>query len=110
MMIIIIKDCQDANLPAPEWESNPGLGVRLTLRTPQVTPQVEKMVLALDGDMSRGDLMEKLGIRNHKHFRENYLQIGVELGLIEMTIPDKPTSSKQKYRLTEKGKLLAKKG
>ena len=29
-------------------------------------------------------------------------------GLIEMTIPDKPTSSKQKYRLTEKGKSFLK--
>jgi hypothetical protein len=27
---------------------------------------------------------------------------------IEMTIPDKPTSSKQKYRLTEKGRQAVK--
>lgn len=27
-------------------------------------------------------------------------------GLIEMTIPDKPRSSKQKYRLTPKGKAV----
>jgi ATP-dependent DNA helicase RecG len=28
------------------------------------------------------------------------------LSLIEMTIPDKPRSSKQKYRLTDTGKRL----
>lgn len=28
----------------------------------------------------------------------------LDAGLVEMTIPDKPRSSKQKYRLTEEGR------
>lgn len=33
----------------------------------------------------------------------------LETGLLEMTIPDKPQSSKQRYRLTEQGWAVLKK-
>ncbi len=44
-------------------------------------------------------------------FRNQVLKPLLEAGWLEMTIPDKPTSSKQKYRLTPEGKgLLAELG
>jgi len=58
------------------------------------------------GEMSRGEIMDGLGLKDEKHFREHYQQTGISLGVIEMTIPDKPQSSKQRYRLTEKGHAL----
>jgi ATP-dependent DNA helicase RecG len=61
------------------------------------------MLSVISGEMTRGQIQEKLGLRDEKHFRENYQQVAVKLGLIEMSIPDKPRSSKQKYRLTAKG-------
>ncbi len=76
--------------------------------TPEVTPEVRKMLSIMTGEMTRGEIQEKLGLRDKKHFRENYQQVGVKLSLIEMTIPDKPRSSKQKYRLTDAGKRLLK--
>jgi hypothetical protein len=53
--------------------------------------------------MTRQQLMQALGLKNDEHFRKAYLQPALDAGLIEMTIPDKPRSSKQKYRLTAKG-------
>jgi len=72
--------------------------------TPQVTPQVGKLLEALQGEMSRGELMEKLRLKDRMHFGMDYLQPALAAALIEMTIPDKPRSSKQKYRLTDKGR------
>ncbi|MCD4698870.1 MAG: hypothetical protein K8S16_21775 [Bacteroidales bacterium] len=71
--------------------------------TPEVTPEVIKMLRIIEGEMMRSEIMAKLGLKDEKHFREYYQQVCIELGLIEMTIPNKPRSSKQKYRLTEKG-------
>jgi ATP-dependent DNA helicase RecG len=72
---------------------------------PEVTPEVLKMLAVMTGEMTRGEIQDKLGLKDEKHFRESYQQVAVKLGFIEMTIPDKPRSSKQKYRLTEKGRL-----
>jgi len=48
-----------------------------------------------------------LNLKHEDHFREAYLRPAIKAGLVEMTIPDKPRSSRQKYRLTQKGiKLL----
>ena len=50
--------------------------------------------------------MDAVGLKDRKHFADVYLQPSLEKGLLEMTIPDKPQSSKQNYRLTERGRAL----
>jgi ATP-dependent DNA helicase RecG len=70
------------------------------------TPEVGKMLAVIQGEMSRAEIQQKLGLTDEKHFRERYQQPAVAMELIEMTIPDKPRSSKQKYRLTTAGKHL----
>jgi hypothetical protein len=71
--------------------------------TPEVTPEVKKLIAVLEGEMTRKEIQGKLGLKDEKYFREFYQQAGVASGLIEMTIPDKPHSRLQKYRLTLAG-------
>ncbi len=71
---------------------------------PQVTPQVERLLACMRGEMSREALQLALELDDRKSFRARYLQPALAAGLIEMTIPDKPSSRVQRYRLTEKGR------
>lgn len=79
----------------------------MTTSTPEatleVTPEV-RLISVLTGEMTRQQLKEGLGLKDDEHFRKAYLLPALDVGLIEMTIPDKPRSSKQKYRLTDKGR------
>jgi ATP-dependent DNA helicase RecG len=52
------------------------------------------------------ELMEIFDRTNRTKFRDQVIKPLIDEGWIEMTIPDKPTSSKQKYRITEKGRQL----
>ncbi len=73
---------------------------------------IQRLLLALtDEEKSSGALRSVLGIKHRPNFRDNYLHPALDAELIEMTTPEKPSSSKQKYRLTAKGKdFLVKEG
>ncbi len=58
----------------------------------------------ISGEMTRDGLLDALGLSDRKSFREIYLEPAIKQGLVEMTIPDKPKSILQKYRLTAKGR------
>ncbi len=67
---------------------------------PHATPQVAALLKTLIGEMSRDDLMTQLGLSDRKSFSQRYLQPALQQGLIEMTLPDKPRSSLQRYRMS----------
>ena len=71
--------------------------------TPQVTPQV-RLLQMISGEMTRQQMRNALDLKDDKHFRKTYLLPTLQSGLIEMTIPDKPRSSKQRYRLMPAGR------
>ena len=56
--------------------------------------------------MNRRQILEALGLSDRKSMTERYLRPALAAGLIEMTIPDKPNSRNQKYRITAMGKFF----
>lgn len=78
--------------------------------TDQVSDQVKQLLRIFDRDpLSASELMRRLRLSHRPTFRKNYLQPAMGAGLIEMTIPDKPNSRLQKYRITRRGAELVKK-
>lgn len=76
--------------------------------TPQDTPQVKQLIRVLSGELDREEIQKLLGLKDREYVRKAYISPSLEMQLIEMTIPDKPTSKNQKYRLTNKGLALQK--
>ncbi len=115
--VLIIDECKKSELPVPQWISDPVHGVTLTFFapqaapqvTPQATPQVKKLVKVMIETMKREEIQVALGLKDRKNFNDKYLNPALEIGLIEMTIPGKPNSPKQQYRLTKQGKAFLKK-
>lgn len=66
--------------------------------------EVKRLLLVVTGDHSRKELQSLLGLKNADYFRKAYLLPAINAGLAEMTLPDKPNSRLQQYRLTETGK------
>lgn len=66
----------------------------------QRDPLVDKLREAIGNDvLSASEIMKRLGLSHRPTFRQNYLNSALSNGIVEMTIPDKPNSRNQKYRL-----------
>jgi len=114
----IIKWCEQNGNPAPSWEERAGsvcvvffkavvpgrekvsreVGTKLGLSRDQV-----RIIKYLVKERAITELMDHLERSNRTKFRDQVLKPLIEAELVEMTIPDKPRSSKQRYRLTDKG-------
>ena len=113
-MIEIVDLCNKEGLKEPEFIQEEMFRTIIWRKsrpeqvTTEVTTEVRKLLQILVGEETRKELQKKLELRNDEHFRKAYIVPALEAGLIEYTIPDKPNSRLQKYRLTEKGKKVLK--
>lgn len=73
-----------------------------------VTPPIEKLLATLSSAASMGgaEIRAHLGLKDRTHVRQYYIEPALAAGLVEYTIPDKPNSRLQQYRLTDKGQTL----
>lgn len=115
----ILNGFVDYDLPEPRFEEIGG-GFRVTAFrsseseghlkiTPEVAPEVERLLSFCLEPKSRAELQEEMGLTDEKHFRTAYLKPSLDSGLIERTQPDKPRSRFQKYRITEQRRRVLKK-
>ena len=75
--------------------------------TDQDTDPAASVVAVLTAEMGRAELQAALRLTHRPHFLASYLRPALEAGLVEMTLPDKPTSPNQRYRRTAAGEALA---
>ena len=74
----------------------------------QASDQVRRLLqVLLPGKRSAAELMAALNLRHAPTLRKNYLNPALENALAERTLPDKPRSPAQRYRLTPKGRSMA---
>lgn len=67
--------------------------------TASLSTSVKKLLDAMgDEELSAAEIMGRLELSHRPTFRKNYLNPALDQKLIEMTIPDKPSSRNQKYR------------
>jgi len=72
--------------------------------TPPVTPYVKQLLDYLrKGSSSLTEIITALELSDRKNLMSSRINPALEAGFIERTIPDKPRSKNQKYRLTDTG-------
>jgi ATP-dependent DNA helicase RecG len=122
--IKIVDECKKAGLPEPEFrEQFGGLSVHFRKADKaqeaqdevqdgaqsgaQSKAQSERMLFILSrSEASASELLAQLGLKSKTGYLKRDIKGLMEENLIEYTIPDKPISRLQKYRLTDKGRRL----
>ena len=111
----MIRRCRDANLREPEFTDSGGFKTTIWRAKPperiEVQPEllpgdlkVQVLNLLIHGPMSRSELSKQLGHKRASGQLYNVVRDLLTNQMIEYTLPEKPRSPQQQYRLTDKGR------
>ncbi len=95
--------------PAAAGEPTEQVTVQVAVVTEQVSPLVQlsavqwAIVEHADTPRTLHELLTITGYKQRPHFKAHHLEPLLAGGVLRMTVPDKPRSSKQQYVLTETG-------
>ena len=100
MMLEIIRDVLK-EMPQDESSNYRTSSDQALTKLPASTQAaIQELLAILQHDtLTAAQLMERMGLTHRTHFRQSYLTPALEAGLIERTIPDKPNSPRQRYRI-----------
>lgn len=124
LTVLMLDQCRERGLPPPVWKSDEKLGVTVTFSVPEVEPQLgaqsgaqqgaqsgaqsDKVLAALsEKPLAMAELVSRLGLATKTGAFKRAVKELLVNELIAYTVPDKPQSPLQKYRLTSAGKRLA---
>ena len=109
----IVEKCLAYGLPKPQYQQDEDFRVviyRPEEKAPSQGPsqgpsqeQIKKILILCRNPEKITVLCEQMGFTNRTKFRARYIVPLLDAGLLEMTIPEKPTSQNQRYRITAHG-------
>lgn len=90
---------QDGTKLAPRWHQD---GTKSILDI----EDIGKLLIFCEEIRTIVEMLSYMNYSDRTKFRKKYIYPLLDAGIIQMTIPDKPNSRNQKYRLTAKGLAL----
>ncbi|MDE2795685.1 MAG: DNA-processing protein DprA [Gemmatimonadota bacterium] len=67
-----------------------------------------RLLSVMSGEMTRKEIRDALNLRSSSNVKQRYLDPCLDQGWIEMTMPEKPRSPKQRFRITPVGRACVK--
>ena len=92
----------DTNLDTKLEHSHAYSGTNLDTKRPKITNKQRDIVNFCSVPRSSKEILERVGVTNHSKNRQTYIMSLVEAGYLEMTNPEHPNASNQKYRRSKK--------